>query len=167
MPAWVHDRAKHLMPEMQKQYGKKKGKQVAFATATQMSHRLRKTPKGFGTAAGKREAKAKFDKPLREYKKTAGDIMTEEILKQAMWDAYVDEFWKLAGMPASGAKPPIGGAATIKPPTTQAWPSKPAPAAPIIGAHKPGAPTLGNASSKPSWASGVKPAGGFTAGKRV
>jgi hypothetical protein len=65
MPAWIHNRAEHLLaknPSM--------NKSTAFAIATQQSHATGKTPKGYGTAEGKSEAKAKYDKPKKEYKKT-------------------------------------------------------------------------------------------------
>ncbi len=88
------------MPEMQDQYGDEKGKQVAFAVATQMSHRLGKSPKTFksevtghrerfGTSEARTEAKKKFDKPLGEYRKTAALLSgsmrheLEEIMKMA------------------------------------------------------------------------------------
>lgn len=84
MPAWIHDRAMRIKREgkLDEQYGKEKGKQVAFALATQMAHRLGKSPKKFkskvtgkmetfGTPQGKREAKMKYDQPLKEYQKTA------------------------------------------------------------------------------------------------
>lgn len=45
-------------------------KSTAFAVATMQSHATGKTPKDFGTKEGKREAKAKFDKPKKEYVKT-------------------------------------------------------------------------------------------------
>jgi hypothetical protein len=64
MPAWIHDRAEHILaknPSM--------SKSTAFAIATQQSHKLGKSPKGYGTAQGKREAKAKYDKPKKEYVK--------------------------------------------------------------------------------------------------
>lgn len=84
MPAWIHDRAKRLEPEMKKQYGEEKGKQVAFATATLMSHRLGKSPKtytskvtgekeSFGTRKARELAKRKYDQPRKEYQKTAMD----------------------------------------------------------------------------------------------
>ena len=62
MPEWMHDRAEHLLaknPSM--------SKSQAFAVATQQSHAQGKSPKGYGTKAGKREAKEKFDKPKKEY----------------------------------------------------------------------------------------------------
>lgn len=86
MPAWIHDRAMRIKREgkLEEQYGKEKGKQVAFALATQMAHRLGKSPKKFksketgkmetfGTPQGRREAKLKYDQPKREYQKTAAD----------------------------------------------------------------------------------------------
>jgi hypothetical protein len=65
MPEWIHNRAEHLLaknPNMKKE--------TAFAVATQQSHALGKSPKGYGTAEGKREAKAKYDTP-KDDKKTA------------------------------------------------------------------------------------------------
>lgn len=65
MPAWIHSRAQHLLaknPSM--------SKSQAFAIATQQSHAAGKTPKGYGTKEGKQEAKAKYDKPKKEYVKT-------------------------------------------------------------------------------------------------
>jgi len=66
MPAWIHNRAEHLLaknPSM--------SKSTAFAIATQQSHKMGKTPKGYGTAQGKREARAKYDKPRKEYVRSA------------------------------------------------------------------------------------------------
>ena len=82
MPKWIHDRAMSLKKDMEKTYGPEKAEQVAFAVATQQAHRLGKSPKTFkskvtgkketfGTPEGKEIAKAKFDKPKSEYKKTA------------------------------------------------------------------------------------------------
>jgi hypothetical protein len=73
---WIHDRAKSLMDGRKKnslidQYGEKKGKSIAYAIATQQAHKVKKSPKGFRTPEGVRAAKAKFDKPLKEYQKTA------------------------------------------------------------------------------------------------
>jgi hypothetical protein len=65
MPAWIHDRAEHLLaknPAM--------SKSKAFAIATQQGHKLGKNPKGYGTKQGKRTAKRKFNKPRKEYVKT-------------------------------------------------------------------------------------------------
>jgi len=76
MPAWIHNRAEHLLaknPSMKKE--------TAFAIATQQSHKVGKTPKGYGTSEGKREAKAKFDKPKKEYVKGAnpGNLETPKL----------------------------------------------------------------------------------------
>jgi hypothetical protein len=82
MPEWIHNRAKSLEKDMQKTYGPEKAKQVAFAVATQQSHRLGKSPKKFksketgrmerfGTSEGRAVARAKFSRPKKEYQKTA------------------------------------------------------------------------------------------------
>ena len=73
---WVHDRAHRIMSEGKttEKYGPERGKQIAYAIATQQAHKLGKTPKkkgGYGTASGRSEAKAKYDKPAKEYRKTA------------------------------------------------------------------------------------------------
>ncbi|MDD1711146.1 MAG: hypothetical protein LUQ37_09595 [Methanoregulaceae archaeon] len=63
MPEWLHNRAHHIMaknPDM--------NKSTAFAIATQQSHALGKSPKGFGTPEGRSEAKAKFDTPKGDVK---------------------------------------------------------------------------------------------------
>jgi hypothetical protein len=73
---WIHDRAHRIMEEgkTSEQYGPERGKQVAYAIATQQAHKLGKTPKkkgGYGTPSGRRVARAKFDQPKKTYKKTA------------------------------------------------------------------------------------------------
>lgn len=88
MPAWIHDRAMSMKKDMEETYGPEKAKQVAFAVATQQAHRLGKSPKTFkskvtgekerfGTPEGRAVAKAKFDKPKREYQKTAAETSLE------------------------------------------------------------------------------------------
>ena len=77
---WVHDRAHRIMEkgETQKKYGPKRGKQIAYAIATQQAHKTGKTPKkkgGYGTKEGRSVAKAKFDKPRKEYQKTAAEVL--------------------------------------------------------------------------------------------
>lgn len=59
-------------------------KAMAFAIATQQGHKLGKTPKGYGTKEGKREARAKFDKPRKEYVKGAnpGDLETPKLPRE-------------------------------------------------------------------------------------
>jgi len=73
MPAWIHDRARRIERSLKRSgtYGPEKARQVAFATATQQAHKLGKTPKGYGTAEGKRVAKAKLSQPRKAYQKTA------------------------------------------------------------------------------------------------
>ena len=71
MPAWIHNRAKHLKsknPDMDES--------TAHAVATQQAYAAGKAPKKwkgvkFGTAEGRRTAHAKHTKPLKEYRKTA------------------------------------------------------------------------------------------------
>jgi hypothetical protein len=73
---WVHDRAKRIMREgdTKDQYGKKRGKSVAYAIAVQQAHKLGKSPKKFRTPTGVRVAKRKFDMPKKEYQKTAASM---------------------------------------------------------------------------------------------
>ncbi len=116
MPKWIHDRAEHLLaknPSMTKSQ--------AFAIATQQSHKLGKSPKGYGTKEGKREARVKYDKPRKEYTKGAnpGDLespklaaMADELEKEAVNLAALKNMSymgkRLAGGAALGA---AGGAA--------------------------------------------------------
>lgn len=88
---WIHDRAHRVLNkgDLQDRYGDK-AKNVAYAIATQQAHKMGRTPKkkgGYGTKMGRRIAKAKYDQPRREYKKTAEDMTKVnrifEILKQA------------------------------------------------------------------------------------
>lgn len=63
MPHWIHNRAEHILaknPSM--------SKSTAFAIATQQSHSMGKSPKGYGTSEGKDAAKAKYSNP-KDYKK--------------------------------------------------------------------------------------------------
>lgn len=48
-------------------------KNIAYAIATQQGHKVGKSPKGFRTPEGVREAKKKYELPKKEYQKTAGD----------------------------------------------------------------------------------------------
>ena len=94
MPAWIHNRAERILsknPEMDKG--------EAFAIATQQAHALGKTPQGYGTAAGRREAKAKYRTP-------ADDQKTASV----MWAAFFSELEK-SGMaiPAAPKMPKIPG----------------------------------------------------------
>lgn len=65
MPAWIHERAEHILAK-----NPKMNKSQAFAVATQQSHAAGKSPKGYGTSAGKTIAKAKYDQPKKTYTKT-------------------------------------------------------------------------------------------------
>lgn len=83
MPEWMHDRADHIRaknPSMPKS--------EAFAIATQQMHALGKSPKGYGTAEGRRTAKAKFDTP-KDDKKMAnpGHLKAAEALQECMKEA--------------------------------------------------------------------------------
>lgn len=55
MPAFIHDRAEHILAK-----NPKMGKSTAFAVATQQSHALGKSPRGYGTSEGKATAKKKY-----------------------------------------------------------------------------------------------------------
>lgn len=107
MPKWIHERAMSMKKDMEKTYGKEKAEQVAFAVATQQSHRLGKSPKTFvskvtgkkerfGTPEGRKVAKMKFDKPRKEYMKTAEAEM--EYLNLLSDDARRFELMKEAGL---------------------------------------------------------------------
>jgi hypothetical protein len=75
MPAWIHDRADHIQsknPSMPKS--------EAFAIATQQSHALGKSPKGYGTSKGREEAKNKYKTPGDDVK-TAMDPMLMSSLR--------------------------------------------------------------------------------------
>jgi hypothetical protein len=71
MPKWVHDRAERLRkknPDMEEG--------TSYAIATQQSYAAGKAPKKwkgqtFGTRKGKRNALSKYDRPKKEYQKTA------------------------------------------------------------------------------------------------
>lgn len=99
MPAWIHDRAMRIKREgkLEEQYGKEKGKQVAFALATQQAHRLGKSPKkfksketgkmeSFGTPLGRAEAKMKYDQPKSEYQKTASEGLVPAVVRDLVLD---------------------------------------------------------------------------------
>lgn len=104
MPRWIHARAKHLLaknPDM--------SKSQAFAIATQQAHASGKTPKKFGTKKGKQEAKAKFDKPKKEYEKRPNPGS----LKSPKLAAMRDELEKQALHPAALGAALAGGAGAL------------------------------------------------------
>lgn len=119
MPAWIHDRAKHIqrknpdMPEGQ-----------AFAIATQQAHKLGKTPKGYGTKEGKATARAKYSLPRSEYRKTA-----DRVKKAAHMVALQKRANMMMGYPST---PGAGGAGVGGAPSPAAVPQmKPPPAPPV------------------------------------
>lgn len=69
----------------------------AFAIATQQSHALGKSPKGYGTSEGRRTAKAKFNTPKDDVKaanpKTASVVFLSDYL-----GGFSDELQKCAGI---------------------------------------------------------------------
>ncbi len=100
MPEWLHNRARHIQaknPEMPES--------EAFAIATQQSHAVGKTPKDYGTAQGKRTAKAKYDTPGDD-KKTADpggvgkkmEKAAELIYLGPFLTAFSDELVKIANL---------------------------------------------------------------------
>jgi len=66
MPAWIHDRAKHIMSK-----NKDMSESEAWAIATQQSHVLGKSPKSYGTAEGRATAEAKYPTPGDDEHKAA------------------------------------------------------------------------------------------------
>lgn len=86
MPEWIHNRVEHLLA---KNPSMPKGE--AFALATQQGEALHKTPKGFGTPEGRREAKAKYSTP-KDDKKTANPGGLEGV---KMAEAFFDELTKI------------------------------------------------------------------------
>lgn len=136
MPKWIHDRAEHILaknPSMPKSQ--------AFAIATQQSHAIGKSPKGYGTAEGRETAKKKYDTPHDDKKKAnPGGLKSAKMEKTAMdtitMKAFVDEMKKIAtalppmhprGMNAGVHTPaPAPGAPAARPA------AGPAPAAPTF-----------------------------------
>lgn len=124
MPAWIHNRAERILsknPDMDKG--------EAFAIATQQAHALGKTPSGYGTYAGRREAKTKYRTPSDD-QKTAS----------VMWAAFFSELEKEGtAIPKPPVMPRIPGRVgsarmtSPRPPTTPGhMPQAPAPATPTI-----------------------------------
>lgn len=73
-------------------------KSMSFAIATQQAHATGHTPKGYGTAQGKRTAKRKYDEPKSEYKQTADPSHKSKTssLSLAFWKGFTDELQKIA-----------------------------------------------------------------------
>ena len=92
MPAWIHDRAKHIRrenPDMPES--------MSYAIATQQAHATGNTPKGYGTSEGKREAKEKYDEPGK-MKQTADPRHKSKSASSdlAFWMGFSDEIAKIA-----------------------------------------------------------------------
>jgi hypothetical protein len=120
-------------------------KRTAFAIATQQAYAAGKAPKSYGTKAGRREAKRKYDEPKSHYKKTAAMA------------ACADEIAKIAqlGMPALPQMPQL----------TQALPKIGNTARSVVGGMKPatlGIPDLAKATSIGPKAGGSFSGGGAT-----
>ena len=83
MPAWMEARKEHILaknPSMPKS--------EAYAIATQQMHALGKSPKGYGTAEGRRTAKAKFDTPGDDMKTpNPGHLKAAAALQECMKEA--------------------------------------------------------------------------------
>ena len=90
MPKWIHERAEHILakhPDMPKS--------EAFGIATSQAHAVGKSPKSYGTAEGRREAKAKYKTPKDdEHRANPGHL---ESVKMA---AFLDELEKIASTDA-------------------------------------------------------------------
>ena len=93
MPKWLHDRAEHLLaknPEM--------SKSQAFAIATQQSHALGKTPKGYGTSEARSVAKKKFNTPKDDVKTANPGIKKEAQVLLPYLNGFSDELEKIAAI---------------------------------------------------------------------
>jgi len=93
----------------------------AWALATQQAHSVGKSPKGYGTAEGRREAKAKYDTPRDDTKTADPGGLSKEALA-----AFSDELVKIATVGLTTAPPQQ--VADIK--------STPAPTKPLAGTGK-------------------------------
>lgn len=80
---WIYDRAHKIIESGEG----KTPKRVAYAVATQQAHKVGKSPKGFRTASGVQEAKAKMRRPVREYRKTAA----MNYINSTVVDGFFDE----------------------------------------------------------------------------
>jgi hypothetical protein len=93
MPEWIHNRERHI-----KAHNPSMPESEAFAIATQQAHATGHTPKGFGTAKGKAEAKAKYPNGS-EYKQTANPShksKSSSAYDSALWMGFQDELAKIA-----------------------------------------------------------------------
>ncbi len=73
----------------------------SWAIATQQSHATGHTPKGYGTAEGKHEAKKKYDTPGDDEQQAAPKSKTAGItapFSSALVGGFCDEMCKIAGL---------------------------------------------------------------------
>ncbi len=139
---WIHDRAHRLLPQMRKQYGsEREATSVAFATATQQAHKVGKSPKGFRTPEGVREAKMKHGRPREEYRKTAG-------IHPAARTALFDELAKIAAASSFALKPGTIQASQFTPPKMPRGLSGTAPGPSNIVGKQPNTPSVGEATKR-------------------
>lgn len=76
---WIYQRAARLRaenPDMKES--------TSFAVATQQAHKVGKSPKGFRTPQGVREAKSKMTGPIKEYRKTAASQEWNDIYRAGL-----------------------------------------------------------------------------------
>jgi hypothetical protein len=107
MPAWIHQRAEHIlakhpaMPMAQ-----------AFALATLQSHGLGKTPKSYGTAEGRSQGREKYPTPKDDKKTANPGGLTSSKMAAAFTHGFGEELLKLAFASSeystpTGPNPPI------------------------------------------------------------
>src|SRR5262245_25065829 len=78
---------------------------MAFGIATQQSHAVGKTPKGYGTAAGRRTAKKKYERPkTMERKANPEGLETPKLAEVLRKLAFLEALPALTGL-ASGLSP--------------------------------------------------------------
>ena len=86
MPAWIHNRAEHILaknPDM--------NKSTAFAVATQQAHATGHTPKDFGTTEAKHKARAKFDTPKDDVQTANPGHLESSKMGSVMLEAFFNE----------------------------------------------------------------------------
>lgn len=126
MPQWIEDRAKHIrkknpeMPESQ-----------SWAIATQQAHAAGKSPEGYGTPEGRREAKAKYDEGKAHYKKMADPKTKTSGIEPVFFRGFTDELEKIStatGLPSMVKK--VSTPELPKKPKHYSQPREPNPPAP-------------------------------------
>lgn len=106
-------------------------KSEAFAIATQQSHALGKSPKGYGTSEGRKAAKQKYDEPKSHYTQTADPKeKTAFSINSAVMSGFCDEFQKIAGLEMKPTAPEALGAPKMTAPKVSTSTSTKAPVGP-------------------------------------